>query len=32
LVWQWLGQDEKYRKRKEAKSNMPETAKEIKND
>jgi len=25
LVWQWLGQDEKYRKRKEAKSNMPET-------
>jgi len=27
LVWMWLGQDEKYRKIKEAKLNMPETAK-----
>ena len=27
LVWMWLGQDEKYRKIKEAKFNMPETAK-----
>jgi len=26
LVWMWLGQDEKYRKIKEAKFNMPETA------
>jgi len=27
LVWQWLGQDEKFRKRKEGIGKMPETAK-----